>query len=272
MVFEGGDDDGAGATTVVGADEPASGAGKTVGGEPQDHVQSHDPIKEAEAARGAAIDDIEKAWPEELKAEVLDKLQTLVAEKRTIDGDYYDLIFEPKGCCQKCRAILQNSTEILMLVVVTALAIANASALSVAFLLLTALLTATASMAAERRMTYGLIINVVLMGLLIAVTALKVVHMLSKPVEYRGDDSIDHARRVAELLGFKMSASKCKPVCAADDDRCCSYEFAFVASLTFDVYLAILYLVGIIRFSLTRRGLAKLREQSTAVFMIKTFQ
>jgi hypothetical protein len=271
MVFEGGDDDGAGATTGAGADEPASGAGKTVGGEPQDH-QPHDPMKEADEARGAAIDDIEKAWPEELKAEVLDKLQTLVAEKRAIDGDYYDLIFEPKGCCQKCSAILQNSTEILMLVVVTALAIANASALSVAFLLLTALLTVTASMAAERRMTYGLIINVILMGLLLTLTALKVVHMVSSPVVYGRKAELGAVRRTAELLGAQMSASKCKPVCAADDDHCCSYEFALVASLTFDVYLAILYLAGIIRFSLTRRGLAKLREQSTAVFMIKTFQ
>jgi len=91
-------------------------------------------------------------------------------------------------------------------------------------------------------------------------------------VTYGKQEELGAVRRSAELLGFKMSASKCKPVCAADDDLCCSYEFAFVASLTFDVYLAILYLAGIIRFSLTRRGLAKLREQSTAVFMIKTFQ
>ena len=66
-----------------------------------------------------------------------------------------------------------------MLAVVTALAIGNASAVSVAFLLLTALLTVTANMAAERRMTYGLVINVALMGLLLALTALKAFHMVN---------------------------------------------------------------------------------------------
>jgi hypothetical protein len=159
-----------------------------------------------------------------------------------------------------------------MLAVVTALAIGNASALSVAFLLLTALLTVTASMAAERRMTYGLVINVALMGLLLALTALKAFHMVHSPVVRGRRTKLGAMRRTAELLGFQMSASKCKPVCAADDDHCCSYEFAFISSLTFDVYLAVLYLAGIIRFSLTRRGLAKLQEQRTAVFMIKTFK
>lgn len=158
-----------------------------------------------------------------------------------------------------------------MLVIVTALAIGNASALSVAFLLLTALLTVTANMAAERRMRYGLVINVALMGLLLAVTALKALHMVKTPVVYGERTELGAVRRTAELLGFQMSASKCKPVCAADDPKCCSYEFAFISSLTFDVYLAILYLAGIIRFSLTRRGIAKLQKQGTEVFMIKTF-